>query len=152
MARTWRLALRQSPIFIALLLAPAAPAGAATLITAEEASLPPAAFPSASRGITRGPTVKLESPTEPVASPFKLVVSFAAHGGAQIALESVKLTYLRNPSVDLTARIKPFVTAQGLGITLAEAPAGRHELILEVADSNARVVKLPITITVAPNK
>lgn len=125
-------------------------AGAATLITTDEAKLPPAAFPPATRGITRGPTVKVESPTAAVTSPFRLIVSFASFGGAQITLDSVKLTYLRNPPVDLTARVKPFVTPQGLGITAAEAPPGTHNLILEVTDSNARVVKLPITITVDP--
>jgi len=130
----------------------ATPASAATLISAEEAGLPPAAFPAQSRGITRGPTLKLESPEGPVASPFKLVVSFAAFGGAAIQPDSVKLTYLRNPSVDLTGRVKAYVTPQGLGITAAEAPPGKHDLLLEVADSNQRVVKLPITIVVEPKK
>jgi len=127
-------------------------ASAATLISAEEANLPPAAFPAASRGITRGPTLKLESPTGPVSSPFKLIVTFTPHGGAQIALASVKLTYLRNPAVDLTGRIKAFVTQEGLGITAAEVPTGKHELMLEVADTDARVVRLPITLVVEPPK
>lgn len=146
-----RLPLKPLALALAVLL-PATHAGAAMLISAEEASLPPAAFPPQSRGITRGPTLKLESPDGPVASPFKLVVAFAAFGGAQITLDSVKLTYLRNPAVDLTARIKPYVTPQGLGITVAEAPPGKHDLVLEVADSNQRVVKLPITIVVEPKK
>lgn len=134
------------------LLPAATPARAAMLISPDEAKLPPSPFPSQSRGITRGPSVKLESPDGPVSSPFKLVVSFAAHGGAQIALDSVKLTYLRNPAVDLTGRVKSFITPQGLGITVAEAPPGKHDMILEVADSNQRVVKLPITIVVEPPK
>ena len=60
--------------------------------------------------------------------------------------------YLRNPNVDLTGRVKSFITPQGLGITVAEAPPGKHDMILEVADSNQRVVKLPITIVVEPPK
>jgi hypothetical protein len=145
--RTWR---KVSRMALAVLLLHAGGAGAATLITPDEAKLPPAAFPPLSRGITRGPTVKVESPVAAVTSPFRLIVSFASFGGAQIALDTVKLTYLRNPPVDLTARVKPFVTPQGLGITMAEAPPGTHNLILEVTDSNARIVKLPITITVEP--
>jgi len=147
-----RVARFRTPILPALALALflAAPAGAATLITADEAKLPPTPFPSLSRGITRGPSVKLESPTGPVTSPFKLVVTFQPYGGAQIALDTVKLTYLRNPAVDLTSRVKTYLTPQGLGITVAEAPPGKHDLMLELADSSGRVVKLPITLTVEP--
>jgi hypothetical protein len=156
MARKPRFPLRPFHVVLAagLLALPllAAPTRAATLISAEEANLPPAAFPPQSRGITRGPTMKLESPDGPVASPFKLMVSFAAFGGAQIVPDSVKLTYLRNPSVDLTGRIKAYITPHGLGITVAEAPPGKHDLMLEAADSNQRVVKLPITIVVEPKK
>jgi hypothetical protein len=151
MARLPRVSFKYSILGMATALL-AFPAGAATLISPEEANLPPAAFPPQTRGITRGPTLKLESPDGPVASPFKLVVSFAAFGGAQIVLDSVKLTYLRNPAVDLSGRVKPYVTPQGLGITVAEAPPGKHDLILELADSNQRVVKLPITIVVEPKK
>jgi hypothetical protein len=153
MVRPARFIPKQARLVLGLCLVLAsAPAGAAMLISADEAKLPPSPFPSLSRGITRGPSVKLESPDGPVSSPFKLVVSFAAHGGAQIALDTVKLTYLRNPNVDLTGRVKSFITPQGLGISVAEAPPGKHDMILEVADSNQRVVKLPITITVEPPK
>lgn len=154
MARACRFPLKLflSGLALACVLALATPASSATLITMDEAKLPPSAFPSPTRGITRGPTVKLESPTGSVTSPFRLIVTFVPYGGAQIMLDSVKLTYLRNPGVDLTGRIKPFITAQGLGITAAEAPPGKHDLILEVTDSNARVVKLPISIIVDPPK
>ena len=149
MARIGRSA-REVLALLVLWLLFTTPAGAAVLITADEANLPPTPFPSLSRGITRGPAVKLESPSGPVTSPFRFIVTFEAHGGAQIAQQSVKLLYLRNPTIDLTSRVKVYLTAQGLGITAAEAPPGKHDMILEVADTNGRVVKLPITLTVTP--
>ena len=78
--------LGHSFALLAVLLLLGTPASAATLITMDEAKLPPSAFPSQTRGITRGPTIKVESPSGPVTSPFQLIVSFAPHGGAQIAL------------------------------------------------------------------
>ena len=50
----------------------------APLISAKEAALPPAAGTLATRGISRGPAVKLTSPEAdtPVAAPFDLKVNF----------------------------------------------------------------------------
>lgn len=112
------------------------------LIKAAEAALPPAAEgPSialVTRGITRKPDIVLTAPEASVSSPFNLKFKFAAHGGATIKPDSFHLIYLKQPDVDLTSRVKPFVTADGLDMTGAEAPPGKHTIKAIVSDSAGR--------------
>src|SRR6185312_2291650 len=87
------------------------------LISAEEAALPPASgtkIPMTTRAITRRPDVVLVSPGSAVTSPFNLQFKFQAHGGSTIKPASFHLIYLKDPAVDLTARVKPYVSANGV--------------------------------------
>ena len=95
---------------------------ATPLITEEEAKLPPpkGAVAADRRGILRGPKVEFVSPGESVASPLKLQLKFESFGGAKIDPDSVKVTFLRTPNVDLTSRVKPFVQADGINMENAE--------------------------------
>jgi hypothetical protein len=112
------------------------------LIKPEEAALP--ALPEApsialvTRGITRKPNIVLTSPEASVSSPFNLNFKFEAHGGATIKPESFHIIYLKKPNVDLTDRVKPFVTANGVSMTGAEAPPGKHAIKVMVSDSSDR--------------
>jgi len=135
---------------IALLSMPfAAPrAFALELITAKEAQLPDAV----PRGITRSPTIRLISPdpsAKQVASPFVLKVSFEPHGGARIEPKTVKVTYLKSPSVDLTKRLEPYVSATGIEVNDTNAPPGTHSVRIEVRDSDGRTSDTIISLVVA---
>jgi hypothetical protein len=131
----------------------AAPAWAAhILITSDEAKLPPpkGAFAVDRRGVTRGPKISLVSDTEPVHSPMHLQFKFESFGGAKIDEDSVKVTYLRTPNVDLTSRIKPFVQITGIDVPDAELPAGDHMVRVDVKDSDGRPGSASFTLQVAP--
>ena len=135
-------------LFAAAVLALAATAAdAATLITEAEAKLPAAAGNVTMRGITRGPSVKLVNPAE-TKSPFDLKVKFEAQGGAAIEPGSVKVVYLKSPTVDITDRVKPFVTADGIDMTKAEIPAGQHAIRIDVKDSEGRAGSTTVQLTV----
>ena len=109
------------------------------LITADEAKLPPpGVVPASSRGVTRGPKVELVSQTGTVHSPSPLQLKFQTFGGAKVDLEAVQATYLRSPNVDLTPRIKPFVTVGGINVPAAELPPGEHVLRVDIKDSDGR--------------
>ncbi len=124
----------------------AASAGAETLITAAEAALP-AASGITMRGVTRGPTVKLVNPAE-VKSPFNLKVKFEAHGGTKVEPGSVKVVYLKSPTVDITDRVKAFITADGIDMSKAEIPAGQHAIRVDVKDSDGRAGSSTLQLTV----
>lgn len=134
-----------------LLLSMAGGAHAAALITESEARLPPAAGTIATRGITRGPGIRVLSP-EPgavaVKSPFSLKVAFEARGGAKVDAGSIKVTYLKTPSVDLLERVKPGLSGAGIDLGSAEAPPGEHQIRVSVQDSEGRQSNAVISFTV----
>jgi len=113
---------------------------AAPLITAKEAALPPAAGTLATRGISRGPAIKLASPEAdtPVAAPFDFKVNFEPRGDAKIDPSSVKVVYMKSPFVDLTPRLKSAISANGIDFAKADVPPGTHTIRVTVKDSEGR--------------
>jgi hypothetical protein len=114
---------------------------AATLITPQEAALPAAPGEALTRGISRGPGVKLVSPDTdlgPVKAPFELKVAFEPHGGNAIDPASVKVMYLKTPPVDLTPRLQQSITDTGIVFPDADVPVGEHDLKITVLDKEGR--------------
>ncbi len=130
----------------------ASAAGGIVLIKEDEARLPAYEGKLEKRALTRGPGISVESPTSDaniVQSPFKLKVNFEPRGGAKINPESVKVTYLRNPTVDLTDRITTSVSEKGINLSGAEVPPGEHFIRVSVADSDGRKSSTDLRIQVA---
>jgi hypothetical protein len=48
------------------------------------------------------------------------------------------LIYLKDPAVDLTARVRPFLTADGIEMAEAETPPGEHTIEAKISDSDCR--------------
>ena len=113
---------------------------AASLISAKEAALPPAAGTLATRGISRGPAIKLASPEAdtPVTAPFDFKVDFEARGDAKIDPSSVRVVYMKSPFVDLTPRLKSAISANGIDFAKADVPPGTHTIRVTVKDSEGR--------------
>lgn len=125
-------------------------AQATPLVTAKEAALPPAAGTLATRGISRGPAIKVVSP-EPdatVKSPFNLKLNFEARGGEKIDPNSVKVVYMKSPFVDLTPRIQSAITPTGIDFQQAEVPPGEHTFRVTVKDGAGRETNSTMTIVV----
>ena len=121
--------------------ATAAQAQAFQLITADEASLPNATGQIATRGITRGPGIKVLSPdpaSKSIKGPFDLKIAFEPRGGSKIDPATATVTYLKNPAVDLTARVKSGIKPEGIEISKAAVPAGEHQIRVTVKDDEGR--------------
>jgi hypothetical protein len=122
----------------------AVPADAFELVTKEEAALPAGPPPALQmRGSpTRRPKVVVVSPPPGAGlmhSPLDLKLQFRAFGGAQIDPGSVVVTYLKEPAIDVTQRIAPFITAGGVTISQAEVPPGKHQFWVELRDQTGRI-------------
>ena len=137
-------------LLVGLAAAMCAPLSAAPLISAKEAALPPAAGALATRGISRGPAVKLISPEAdtPVQSPFDFKVSLDARGGQKIDPDSIKVVYMKSPFVDLTPRLKSSITASGIQFSKAEVPPGTHTIRITAKDTEGRETNSVVTIVV----
>ncbi len=138
-------------LMLAALIAGSGPVSAETLITAQEAALPQVSGkPPVTRGIVRGPGVKWISPRAdvPVSSPFELKVAFESREGVKVDPSSIRMVYLKSPSVDLTARVQNALTASGINVTQAEVPPGTHTIRLSVRDQEGRETNSTMTIVV----
>ncbi|UYO56343.1 hypothetical protein [Rhodopseudomonas palustris] len=137
-----------------IVLAPMAAPGMAgqVLITEDEAKLPPpkGAVAADRRGILRGPKIQFVADGDTVHSPTRLRLKFESFGGTKIDPDSVKVTYLRTPNVDLTPRLKPFIQANGIDIPDAELPQGEHMLRVDLKDSDGRPGTTSFVLKVSP--
>lgn len=121
------------------------------LITPDEAKLPNAAQ-IATRGVTRGPGVKQVSPdpsAKGLKGPVDLKIAFEPRGGAKIDAESVTLTYMKTPPVDLTSRVKGSIKPDGIDVSKANLPPGDHQIRVTVKDSEGRQTNSTVSINVA---
>ena len=116
-------------------------AHAAPLITPKEAQLPAASGALQTRGIARGPGIKVTSPdlgAAEVKSPFDLKVQFESRGGNKIDASAVKVTYLKATAVDLTPRLQSAISEGGIDFAKAEVPPGEHSVKITVKDVDGR--------------
>ena len=139
--------MRSAVVIAALLLFTATdrvcaqPSERLVLITEQEAKLPqaPNATLSFRAGITRGPKVVMVTPeSSDITSPVRLRLKFETYGGAKIDPTSIKFTYLKNPAVDLTERLKPVTQPGGIDISAAEIPPGVHHIRVDLKDDAGR--------------
>jgi hypothetical protein len=123
---------------------------AASLISTKEAALPPASGTLATRGISRGPAVKLVSPEAdtPVMAPFDFKVNFEPRGDAKIDQSSVKVVYMKSPFVDLTPRLKSAISGNGIDFAKADVPPGTHTIRVTVKDADGRETNSVLTLIV----
>jgi hypothetical protein len=138
---------------IAIAMSASLPAYASqVLITDQEAHLPPpkGAVASERRGITRGPKVEFIANGDAGHSPMHLQLKFESYGGAKIDPDSIKVTYLRTPNVDLTSRIKPFLQPTGIDMPDAQIPPGEHMVRVDIKDSDGRIGTTSFVLKVAP--
>jgi hypothetical protein len=138
-------------IVLIFMLAFGLSAQAQVLITEKEAALPAGSATIATRAITRGPAIKVVSPdpaSAEVKSPFALKIGFEPRGGAKIDPASVKVVYLKSPSVDLIDRVKVGLTEKGIALEAAQAPVGEHQIRVTVQDSEGRQTSQLIAFTV----
>lgn len=123
-------------------------AKAGPLITEKEAALPSATGELKTRGIARGPGIKVVSP-DPAAAvkgAFDLKINFESRGGNKIDPNSVRVTYVKSPAVDLTPRLKSGISEGGIEFAKAEVPAGEHTLRITVKDAEGRESNSVLTI------
>jgi len=123
------------------------------LVTEQEAKLPPATpsdFTSRA-GITRGPKIQLVSPAggASVKAPLHLQLKFQSFGGAKIDLASVSIMYLKNPTVDLTERLRAAIRAGGIDVDAVELPPGIHDIRVGLKDSAGRSGSANFTLEVS---
>lgn len=108
------------------------------LITPDEAALAPAPEEESirSRGLTdAGPRIDIVKPVDdvPQASPFEIQIRFYPRAAA-VKPESVKVQLVKFISIDITDRVKPYLSGSGLEVKEAKIPSGTHRVRISVSD------------------
>ena len=129
--------LRQLCMVI-VLTAMATMASAQTILITEEEAMLPNAQVLSTRAITRGPGIKLLTPTEVPAKSFALKLNLEARGGTKIDPGSLKIEYLKQPIVDLTSRFKAGLQGNHIELQQAKVPEGQHAIKVSIKDSEGR--------------
>ena len=83
-----------------------------------------------------------------IKAPFAIKVEFQPHGGSKINAATVKVMYLKRPLVDLTPRLKDAISESGIELADANAPAGIHDIRIDVTDADGRTRSALMSFTV----
>lgn len=125
------------------------------LITREEAGLPaPDAAGGAVRNLTRGPGIDTQGTlgSGVAGKPLRLAVKFLPSNGVPIDPDSVRVIYRRQPALDVTTRVKAFITAQGIEAPAVLVPPGKHIIEIQAVDKEGRVGRTQMTLNItSPN-
>ena len=132
-----------------------APADAMQLITPAEAALPFGDMPTLElRGSPlRRPRVEVVAPAVRggvVGSPLHIIMRFRAFGGAKIDSQSIVVTYKKQPMLNITKRILPYITETGIDLPDAEVPPGLHEFRVLLRDNGGHEGGVDFGFQVSP--
>jgi len=107
------------------------------LITDEEAKTP-SQHVGTTRAITRGPSVKLLTPSDVKAKSFAFKLMLEPRGGALLNTSTLRVEYLKQPPIDLTPRVQSSLVGNVLEMTNLTVPIGEHPLRISIRDSEGR--------------
>lgn len=139
----WRIEVAAIGLAMAVLCSPSK--GEATtgdwLITPEEAAMaPPSDPPRGIIGVGRedistGPVIEVVEPLNGGRGPMPIQVLIRFTPRAEpVDLSSLRVTLVKFIQIDITDRIKPFVTLEGIDVKEAKIPPGKHRVRISVSD------------------
>lgn len=114
-------------------------------ITPEEAAMPQASELAASGGavldvgredINVGPLIEVLKPLDggQVSSPVEVAVRFIPRL-EPIDIASLRVSIVKFLTIDITDRVKPHATAEGIQVKEARIPSGKHRVRIAVSDA-----------------
>jgi hypothetical protein len=98
-----------------------------------------------------GPTIEIASPTNNATyeGSFPIKVDFRpGPKGYEVDIESLKLEYKKAWGIDITDRVREFITGTGIDVENSELPKGRHTVEIEIADIESNLSRRIFTVTV----
>jgi len=129
------------------------PEKAMTLITPGEASRedrssPPPSIPAALDNT--GPEVKIVTPELDKAykAPLRIIIHFIVKDHHEVDLSKLKLEYLKFFTIDITSRVKPYATREGINVPSAKLPRGKHTIRLTVGYVDGGITRRVFTVKV----
>jgi len=110
------------------------------LVTPEEALQPLSRAVTPLQSDPDGPAIMVREPgvVKEVKPPVTIDVVFEPKDGKTIDFKTLKITYLKLFGIDITDRMKPYITPTGLHSANAKLPPGDHSIEIAVQDDSGR--------------
>lgn len=128
------------------------------LITPEEAAMPPAStdqviprglFEAGREEPDTGPLIDVLKPlvgkAQPV--PLEILVKFEPRN-SPVDVSSLKVTLVKFVPIDITDRVRPYVSPEGIRIPDARLPSGEHTVRISLADNAGGVSRKQMTVMI----
>jgi hypothetical protein len=120
------------------------------LLTAEEASRPASkSFGFAAQSADNGPSIEAPELEVEEFRPFVLAVKFSPRNGVAPDPATLKVECLKTPAIDLTLRVRPYATADGIRIDQVILPEGLHRFRVSVSDVHGRLSEKEFVVLVS---
>ena len=120
------------------------------LLSLEEAARPEIrSYGFAAKTADSGPAIDAPDLEEKESRPFAITVRLNARDGAAPDLATLRVECLKSPAIDLTPRLKPFFTSEGIKIDRTTLPPGLHHFRVSVSDVRGRLSEKDFTILVS---
>jgi hypothetical protein len=141
-------------------LSPAALAQGVWLITPEEAAMPAAPleqsrlqggmpFDIGREVPDTGPMIELLKPNDGTSTPVLVEVSIRFEPrAAPVDLSTLKVMVVKLISIDITERVRPYASPQGIQIPDARLPSGTHTVRISLADTAGGFSRKQVTVSI----
>ncbi|MBH0201543.1 MAG: hypothetical protein HP496_04385 [Nitrospira sp.] len=100
--------------------------------------------------LTLGPGIKVIAPRENIVqtAPFDIDIRFEQRGAAVVDLASLKVFLMKLWNIDITDRVKPYVSGDGIHLAHADFPKGQHTIKIAIADHEGHESARTMTVMV----
>ena len=123
-----------------------------TLLTDEEGRMgeKPNGLVNVGRLPDTGPVVKVVAPdlSKEYQPPVKIDVRFIPKGNSRVDLSKFSVECLKIIDIDITDRIMPYVTEQGVKVDNAKLPSGEHKLKVTIGDNQGGITQVIFMVKV----
>lgn len=120
------------------------------LLSVEEAARPALrSYGFAENMADNGPSISVPNLEVKESSQFTLEVRLNARDGAASDLSTLRVECLKNPVIDLTPRLIPYISTEGIKIDRTTLPPGLHYFRVSVNDVRGRLSEKDFTILVS---
>lgn len=90
--------------------------------------------------LNQGPSIVVVAPAANAVleTPCNIKIRFEQTGPASVDLATLKVTLMTLWGIDLTERVRPYASREGIHMANADIPKGQHTLKIAISDADGR--------------